>query len=294
MTETENIPKKFKKIRFIFNESRSMERIREHYELEKKLAARLKNAGKEERKTLYTEVYDELLTKLPDHFYHLIQSNEEYQHRQADAAMKMLHPLLHPDMTYLEVGPGDCNVAFTVAEHVKKVYGVDVSYEITKKKTPPSNFELIITDGTSIPVEPGSVDLVYSNQLMEHIHPDDAREQLTNIYKVLKPGGHYLCRTPNALSGPHDISVYFDDEATGFHLKEYTYTELQDFFREIGFRKFRAIVGGRGIYLPFLVPLPFLRIIEASLRALPIGLRKAIARTYLFRFILNVQLLATK
>lgn len=291
---SETIPRRFKKIRWIFHETRSMERIREHYELEKRLATRLKNAGKEERRTLYTEVYDELMTKLTDHFYHTMQGNEEYQKQQAEAALKMLRPLLRPDMVYLEIGPGDCNVAFTVAKHVKKVYGVDVSHEITKKNPKPDNFELIISDGTSIPVEPGSVDLAYSNQLMEHIHPDDAREQLANIFRALKPGGSYLCRTPNALSGPHDISVYFDDEATCFHLKEYTYTELQDFFREMGFRSFRAIVGGRGIYLPFLVPLPFLRILEGALRALPNGLRKAIARTYLFRFLLNVQLLATK
>jgi predicted SAM-dependent methyltransferase len=34
-----------------------------------------------------------------------------------------------------------------------------------------------------------SVDLAYSNQLMEHLHPDDASEQLANVYRALKPGG---------------------------------------------------------------------------------------------------------
>ncbi|PKN03277.1 class I SAM-dependent methyltransferase, partial [Candidatus Dependentiae bacterium HGW-Dependentiae-1] len=38
---------------------RSFERLRVHYELEKKLATRLKEAPAQERPTLYTQVYDE-------------------------------------------------------------------------------------------------------------------------------------------------------------------------------------------------------------------------------------------
>ena len=62
-----------------------------------------------------------------------------------------------------------------------------------------TNFELIISDGISIPVPAGSIDFAYSNQLMEHLHPDDAESQLENVFTALRPGGAYLCITPNRL-----------------------------------------------------------------------------------------------
>jgi len=60
----------------------------------------------------------------------------------------------------------------------------------------PANFTLIISDGCSIPAQRNSVDVAYSNQLMEHLHPDDALEQVHNVLDVLKPGGVYICITP--------------------------------------------------------------------------------------------------
>ena len=71
-----------------------------------------------------------------------------------------------------------------------------------------------------------TIDMAYSNQLVEHLHPDDIFDQTKNILNILKNKGRYVCITPNKLSGPHDISKYFDDVATGFHLKEYTTREL--------------------------------------------------------------------
>ena len=69
-------------------------------------------------------------------------------------------------VVYLEVGPGDCALAFEVAKHVNKVIAVDVSETITKSAHTPENFELIISDGCSIPVQPGSIDVVYSNGIV--------------------------------------------------------------------------------------------------------------------------------
>ena len=105
---------------------------------------------------------------------------------------------------------------------MRQVYALDVSAEITSRVSLPSNFKLILSDGTSVPLPPESVDVAYSNQLMEHLHPDDALEQLQGIWRALRPGGVYICLTPNRVNGPHDISQYFDSVATGFHLKEYT------------------------------------------------------------------------
>ena len=41
--------------------------IREHYRVEKELANQLRRAGKEERRYLYANVYNELFRKIPYH-----------------------------------------------------------------------------------------------------------------------------------------------------------------------------------------------------------------------------------
>ena len=197
-----------------------------------------------------------------------------------------------PDLTYLEIGPGDCSLANEVARLVRKVYAVDVSHEITKEVELPDNVELIISDGSSIPVPNDSIDLAYSDQLMEHLHPDDAVDQLANIYRSLVPGGRYVCITPNRLSGPHDVSQYFDDVASGFHLKEYTLRELSGIFSRVGFRRFQALVGARGFELR--VPALFPRTIEFLLEKAGGGFGRKAARGLPLRLILGVKLIAWK
>jgi SAM-dependent methyltransferase len=175
---------------------------------------------------------------------------------------------------------------------VEKVYAVDVSQEITKNTKPPENFELIISNGCNIPVEENSVSIAYSNQLMEHLHPEDAYEQLKDLYLCLKPGGSYICITPNRMAGPHDISKYFDPVATGFHLKEYTNQELYDLFLKAGFSKITTYVGGKGIYFKF--PRIFVLICENILDKLPPKLRYKSGNFLPIRALLGVILVAQK
>jgi hypothetical protein len=111
--------------------------------------------------------------------------------------------------------------------------------------------KLIISDGKSIDVPPDTVTVAYSTQLMEHIHPDDALEQVKNIVRSLASGGVYICTTPNRLTGPHDISVYFDEVATGMHMREYTASELVALFRGIGFSRVQTYIGVKGKYFRF-------------------------------------------
>lgn len=207
--------------------------------------------------------------------------------------MKFLKRFMdNKNVTYLEVRPGDCALAIDVTKFATQVYVVDVSNEIVKGLTCPSNFHLVLSDGCSVPVAPCGVDVVYSNQLMEHLHPDEAFEQLKNIYNALLPGGIYICITPNRLSGPHDISQYFEELATGFHLKEYTISELSDLFRKVGFSAVKVFVGAKGIYVS-LPTLPFI-LYETVLDRLPGKLKKAIVLREPFKSLLGIRLVGTK
>lgn len=264
------------------------EQLREHYEIERGLADQLRSASQTERRTLYTSLYDELYRRVPYHPQLVRKISPRERDEMIQSQMKLLAKLLNKDTTYLEVGPGDCALAFAVAKTVKKVYAVDVSETITESSRIPENFELMISDGCSIPVPENSVDVVFSNQLMEHLHPDDANEQLKNIFDCLAPGGTYLCVTPNRLNGPHDISQHFDNEATGFHLKEYTVFQLSKLFKEIGFSKMRQFVGFKGRY--FKIPIFPVVICERLLDLLPNGLKKKLAGTTPVRQLIDVHL----
>jgi len=190
---------------------------------------------------------------------------------------------------FLEIGAGDCTTSLAVAEFVKKVYALEVSEEITKSLISPQNFELILFNGCSIPLPAASISIAYSHQVMEHLHPDDALEQLANIHNILMSQGIYICVTPNRLSGPHDISKYFDLVATGFHLKEYTNTELSNLFKQVGFSKVRTYVGAIGIYIRF--PLFLLKLLEDLLDRLPRRLSRVMAYLSL---LLNIRLVGIK
>lgn len=231
------------------SDPRTWEQIREHYEVERELADQLRYASKEERRKLYVSVYNELFKRVPHHPQLSHKASAEYTAREVARKMLFLRPFLHSEATFLEIGTGDCALAWEVARTVKKSYGIDVSIEIAGHMKHPNNFQLLISDGCTIPLEDNSVDVAYSDQLMEHLHPDDAFEQLQEIHRVLQPGGMYLCVTPLRLSGPHDVSRHFDTVATGFHLKEYTVSDLCDLFKQVGFNKVVPYIGTRGIYI---------------------------------------------
>ena len=175
---------------------------------------------------------------------------------------------------------------------MKRVFAVDVSNEIVDKSNVPENVAIIISDGISIPVEECSVDVAYSNQLIEHLHPDDGQEHMLNVYKALKPGGIYLVITPNKINGPHDISKYFDASATGFHLKEYTVSELRSLFKYAGFRSTKKILNFKGRIVVSAV-WPFVTL-EKMLMKLHYKTRKRIASVRTLHFLLYPKILGQK
>ena len=247
-------------------------RLAAHYAIERELADRVRNSTHEERAELYSVVYDELFARVPDHPQLTLKESPETRRQRLASQVRLVDDFLDRDATFLEIGAGDCALSLAVAPTVAEVYAVEVSETIAATAETPANFTLLISDGRSIPVPAGSVTLAYSNQLMEHLHPDDAGEQVRAIAAALEPGGAYLCLTPHRAFGPSDISAFFDEEATGFHLKEYTTAELSQLFRRAGFRTVRVVarVAGRRFSLP--AP-PFI-LIERLVMRLPARVRR--------------------
>ncbi len=222
-------------------ERQTRAQLRRHYEIEKALADRLRGASKEDRPNLYPQVYDELFRRVPE-------LRPPATGRQADEHAVMLQaqalvPFLLPTSVFLEVGAGDCALALHLARIARRVYAVDASSEITAGLEQPANFELIPSGATALALADRSVDLAYSCHFLEHLHPDDAFDHATEVRRVLRDGGHYVCVTPNRLWGPHDVSRYFDDVPTGLHLREYTHGDLARLLRHAGFRRVDVLRG---------------------------------------------------
>ncbi len=273
-------------------ESRTEGQLREHYLVERELAERLRIASRTERRGLYTVLYDELYRRVPHHPRHIRRIDPKARSRDIARQLQILSKFFTVQSTFLELGPGDCELSYEIAKRVARVYAVDVATEITNSGRYPGNFQHLISDGTSVPVSKSSVDVAYSNQVMEHLHPDDAREQLENILTALTVGGIYVCLTPNRLNGPHDISKYFESVPKGFHLKEYTTTELIDLFKAVGFSRVLVLFSAKEMI--FRVPPFLIRVLEGSIGRLPQSLARKIAGSRPLRLLLGIRVIGVK
>ena len=275
--------------------SRTPAQVREHYLIERSLADRLRSTPRAERPAAYAAVYDELFRSIPHHPQILARASGDFaaqRRRSVEYQWSFLKRFVGAADVFMEVGAGDCALSTRAAATARHVYAVDVSDEITRGAGRPANLEVRLTAGAAIPLPNGAVQVAFSNQLMEHLHPDDALDQLCEIWRSLSSGGVYVCITPNRLSGPHDVSAHFDEQATGLHLREYSARELRALFYNAGFRTLQFFAGARGWYVR--VPYVLIALAERTLEALPDRLRKTLARFAPARALLGLRVAAVK
>lgn len=272
-----------------------MDRSLEHYEIERELAARLRSAPETVRRALYPLVYDELCRRVPQHPLAAGPLDAASLGRRARAVsqqFRFLAPFLTARTVFMDIGAGDCALALRLAGYVERVYALDVSDEIVRSVRPPSNLRLVVSDGVLIPVPEDSIDVAFSDQRMERLHPDDARQQLRNIYRRLVPGGRYFCVTPNRHYGPSDLSGDFEEVASGLHLREYSADELRTLLHDCGFTAVHFYAGDRGLYAR--VPYRLVRALEEALAPLPYPARRRLARAAPLRGLLGLRVMAVK
>lgn len=256
--------------------ARSLASLRHHFEVEKSLATRLRASTRQERTELFKVLYDELFRLVPDHPRLTRVDQAAYQSRVASTQMRLLKPVLGLDQVVVEFAPGDCHLARVIAPHVKQVIGVDISDQRTLGEHFPDNFQLLVYDGSQVPMPAGSADAVFSYQFLEHLHPDDIAPHFELAASLLKPGGVYIFDTPHRLSGPHDIAGAFGDDLVCLHMQEWTYRELRRLVRRHGFGETFMYRRGQPVKSRLLNALN--DVIEAALDLLPRGLSKKLAR----------------
>ena len=236
--------------------------------MEKALAEKLKQANREERKEIYATMYDELFSKVPDHTRLTRRESAEMTAWATKSKFDLVKKFINKSTVFAEFAPGDCKFAIEVAKHAKQVYGIDISVQSNPNDVIPDNFEMIVYDGYSIDgIEKNSVDIVFSDQLIEHIHPEDTKHHFELAYSILKKGGRYIFRTPPFHSGPHDVSAYFSDVPEGFHLKEWTHIEIKELLKELNYTKLSSYWNARGhkVSMPYF----YFESVEKILNMLP-------------------------
>lgn len=257
-------------------DTRTPERIRHHFEVERELGARMRASNPAERTELFKTLYDELFERVPDHPRLVRRETPEDSRRKVEGQLRLLRPFINPGSTLLEIAPGDCRLGYAASGLCREVIGVDISDQRGDGAGAPENFRLVVYDGYHIDLPDAVADVAFSYQFLEHLHPDDVEPHLRLVHRLLKPGGRYVLDTPHRFSGPHDVSRHFGDELVCFHFQEWTFRSLENQMKAAGFGKVGIFRKGR--HYPAGLVAGINKAAEDAVGMLPTGLRKAVSR----------------
>ncbi|MGD0654871.1 MAG: class I SAM-dependent methyltransferase [Thermoguttaceae bacterium] len=128
-----------------------------------------------------------------------------------------------------------------------------------------------------------SYQVIYWNDVFEHIPPDEIRDYLQRIHELLAPGGQLITVTPNWHIRPSDVTKIAcppRTEAAGLHLKEYTLCEVTALLHDAGFYRVAMplFVTPRWIVLCGNGAANIKRLIEPALELMPFPLAKLLCR----------------
>lgn len=143
----------------------------------------------------------------------------------------------------LDIACGEGYGSSILAQHARKVIGVDISVETVqhaRKRYTQDNIEFIAGSCTDIPLPDASIDLVVSFETIEHIAEHD--QMMKEIKRVLRPDGALIISSPD--------KYHYSDEAgyhNPFHAKELYLHEfkklLETYFQNISLSGQRVTYG---------------------------------------------------
>ncbi len=217
-----------------------------------------------------------------------LKSQDSLKRAELQELLDTLRPFLDADTVYAEIGAGDCALTMMVAPFVRKAYAIDVSETVTRGASAP-NLEVVLSDGVSTLVK---ATLIFSNQLMEHLHPDDAVDQLANVFAALGVRRALFLHHPQPSRRPARRLARHRSGRPRIPPARIHEPELAGLFRSVGFGRVQAFVRIRNFQTT--LPLFFVTALEAIIGALPRGLGYRAANLPVLRRVLEVQLIATR
>ncbi|HSH55351.1 MAG TPA: class I SAM-dependent methyltransferase [Candidatus Limnocylindrales bacterium] len=141
--------------------------------------------------------------------------------------------------TVLDIASGSGYGVNLLGTMAAKVYGVDVNSDAiayAKKNYGNEKTEFILGDGTRIPLDDNSIDVVVSFETIEHI--ENYRTFMSEVKRVLRSDGLFILSTPNDSEFP---------ETNHFHIHEFERKELENLVRNY-FSKTKQYYQGTWLY----------------------------------------------
>lgn len=185
---------------------------------------------------------------------------EENLEDRVSKAAEVVSPLSGDVDKMIDLGCGDGNATSVIGEKVgaKEVFGVDIDEEaVESAKQRGIDARLSDLSRESLPFPDDHFDLVISIEVIEHIYDTD--HFLSEVKRVLRPGGHFLLTTPNLgwwinrlalmvgyqpfftnLSKTYDVGKLqrrpCETGCEGSHIRLFTSRALEEFLNIHGFK----------------------------------------------------------
>ena len=146
-------------------------------------------------------MYDELFSKVPDHPRLTRHQDATLSVFAINEKRQLVNKYIDKSKVFVEWGPGDCKFAIDLCKDVNFVFGIDVANQIAKDKEIPDNFKLIVFDVYHLDIENDFADVVFSDQLIEHIPPDDAPYTSMQLRAFSNQEGFIFVEVHTAMQG---------------------------------------------------------------------------------------------
>jgi hypothetical protein len=119
---------------------------------------------------------------------------DEVKKKSGETARQLaaLQRYFTPRAVFMHVGAGECALALQAAGYVERVYAIDPAAAVLRRPRLPSNMRFIFCGAAGIAMDPGTVDVAFSEAL--------AVDRLADICRSLAPRGVYVFESRESTS----------------------------------------------------------------------------------------------
>jgi SAM-dependent methyltransferase len=220
----------------------TIDEVRRHAQLEGELTDQLLLTTPETRWNAFSDAYGRLYRDLP-------WLNETIDQPPDESDFRAWAALVGRKKKLLEIGSGQGRLIRYLAAQGHACHATEITRERGERfLSDESGVRWLAMDGVNLSrfVGKNAFDVIISDQVFEHLHPDDHLTHLREARDVLREDGRYILRAPHRSAGPRDLSAAFGcGEAVFMHLCEPTYALMQTLCGRAGFRRISAVFASR-------------------------------------------------